>query len=366
MTSCNLALTTVETNPFWLKFLATHLPHYPSPTADVLLESLEASLLRMKEENSSQVLLPVAMIFVQKISNLSIFFLAVGMTRQQNYVFLNARNLEKPLLTSDDLHEFCMESFTIASTNYKVKVRSAVVDLIEVKCNEFFEDVDFKEYIVTRPLHQIVNSLKSAQIDVPDITDDENLAVSTYRDAVNDLKNSMNEHNSFGETFVKLIDLIESGKLKANSKWFDAVLPYIKAFSLGLMYMIPAQKKKVVSADFLKEFQSVLDKNEALQHFYFRVIPYGDATKYFSYYKDFSGEFPYAFSHYNTKGPRFFWEKLLPLYFGLSEFALDLLKIPAAPKPLNVKAVFELMSDMNFDLKNSFLMYRIFITLRNC
>lgn len=366
LASSNLATSELETNPFWRKFLASFVPQFPVPNSEELQCSIEETLITLENEFRSECLLPVALIYVQKMTNNSYFFFGLGITRKINYVFLHCENSESSHVTKNNVHEFCTKVFDRAFSNYGVKIACVIVDLIEFICEEFFYEIEDIEYIITKPIHKILDSLKDASFDYNDITAEGNSPVSMYTAAVNSLTTYIKEKNSFSEVFAKLVELIANGEIKGNAKWRDAVLPFINAVTIGFLYIIPNKKKIVEDQTFWDVLDPYIDVDRKLNHFIFRMLPEGDATKYFGYYKDIRGQFSYANTQYLEKDPRKYWDKLIPYYQSLCEFCSDILLIPANPKPINIKKLFSIVSAAHFDISSQSVMFKILINLNNC
>lgn len=361
LVSSKLPIKAIESN-FWVKFLKTYLPQFPVPNAVELLDSLEAALLQIKEQIRTEGLTPVAFGYVKKIDE-DFFCITLGMTREIKYVFLHCKKLEEPESLSSSLHEFCVDSIKAAFDDYRTVISIVIMDILNYDCDEFYHPKDVG-YIVSRPIHRLYDSLRKPVIDSADITD-ENSPVNIYRAAIQDYQNCFNNSKfSFGEAFTKLIELIDSKILHLNSRWLDHVLPFINPVTLGFIYMIPSERFRFESDDFLQEFKLLINIRELLKDFYFCAIPEGDASKYFSYYKELSEEFQYANAHFLNKGAQIYWEKLRPVYYGLSEFALDLLRIPATPPFIDVDELYTLISASNFDFDDPFVIYRILVFLQ--
>lgn len=361
--SSKVSVGVVE-NIFWVEFLRTNLPQFPIPRAAHLIDTLEAALLHLKEEMAAEGLLPLAIVFAQKMVDHSLFFIAVGMTRKNRYYFLKSTVLEETDLSADHLHQFCADSLDVAFVQHKLKITCVIVDLIEMKCDEFFIENRDVEYIVTPPLYKIINVLKRVTLDDVNVIDEGNSSFNKYGETVKNFKKFLQDGKCVGESFAKLVELIEGNSLEANNRWVTIVLPFVNPLTLGSMFMLPSQKTKVESDEFLKELRSFANITDLLRIFYYRTVPRGDATKYFALYKDGKGEFPFANEHFMNKGARYYWDQLQPIYFGLCEFALDLMMIPVAPRTVDLVEMYHMMSTRDFDMKNSYLTYKILLHLR--
>lgn len=322
---------------------------YNSPNATALKEEIfEDAFISLENERAISEVLP-CLIIHREIFDFTEFLVALALTTNGKYVFVDDCEIVKDTEYIQSVENFCDKALLLTSKEFKNKITTVILDFdIEVSTPGTVKINDsVYKYLRVKSVKVTLEALLKFDYHYENGT---SLLLTEYENKLTEMINKFEtEAVSYGEAIELIFSSIDDDVFSINPQAKETVLQSFNSFAWGCNKLNHRFDGKIFETAF---------SIEILNKFKFQFIGIGIPTnvrKNFSDYDNKVDQFSYLFNcpeDYNND-PKNFWENALGQYKDFAEFGLQILKIPAIPRKINIKHLHEMFE--NLKLKNKML-----------